>query len=348
MQHFPISGIPFHQQKTSGHTGNYWETIFFDHKQLFSRIQLIHPVAAGLNYHKDMTGPDPADLIVREPSPKEVVRALYLFRTAPLPRHARVFVAVKTRPLERFVGAAAWWLNGDKLFFRLAVQPGSTVRLAACRLLVGKIAECGCALGIRSMHHADLLPDDSEWVPFLKENGFVVLHSERFFEVSGRESWARTMKIADRMRNQFPPAWRTESIRQHPPETILDFIEPCHLMPPDEVRERWCEDCPYGFELDLSAILFDDARPVGVFLMRRILDVLYIDVRIVQTGNRLLNSLGNVALLRHTAVKAGLAQSHTTRLQFRGGEIEHRETANLALRMGGNELPSRHIFIRTL
>ncbi len=304
----------------------------------FYRIQLIRLV----------TGPDPSDLTVREPSPTEIGRALHLFRTDPLPRQARVFVAVKTRPLERFVAAAAWWPMGDTLGFRLAVQPGSADRLAASDRLVRQIAECGRALGIRNMRYADLLLDNSEWVPTLKENGFVILHSERFFEASARESWARTVEMAERMRDKFPPSWHTESIRQHPPETILDFIEPFHLMPADEVRDRWRDDCPYGFELDLSAILFDGARPVGAFLMRRKLDVLFVDVRVVQTGNQLLNSLGNVALLRHSALTYGSARRDINRLQFRGGEMEHRETANLAMRMGGNELPPRHTFARSL
>jgi hypothetical protein len=108
-----------------------------------------------------MTGPDPSDLIVREPSSTETGRALYLFRAAPLPRHARAFVAVKTRPLERFVAAAAWWPMGDTLAFRLAVQPGSTARLAARSQLVRQIAEYGHALGIRNLRYADLLLDNS-------------------------------------------------------------------------------------------------------------------------------------------------------------------------------------------
>lgn len=273
---------------------------------------------------------------------------LYLFRSAPLPRQARALVAVKTRPLERFVAAAAWWPLGDTLNFRLAIQPGSSARLVAGNQLIRQIAESARAAGIRNLRYVDLLLDHNECVPLLKENGFVVSHSERFFEVAARESWARTMEIAERMRDKFPPAWRADAIRHHRPETILDFIEPYHLMPPDELHDRWRDDCPYGFELDLSAILFDGARPVGAFLMRRKLDMLCVDVRVVETGNRLLNSLGNVALLRHTAVSAGSGLSNVTRLQFRGGETEHLETANLALRMGGNELPPRHIFTRIL
>ncbi len=295
-----------------------------------------------------MTGFNSSDLIVREPSSTEAERALYLFRASPLTRHSRAFVAVKTRPMERIIAAAAWWPMGDSLGFRLAFQPGSAVRLAAGNLLVRQIAECGRSLHIRNIRYADLLLDSSEYVPLLKESGFVVIHSERIFEVSARESWARTMEIAERMREKFPPAWRTESIRHHRPETILNFIERFHLMPAEELRDRWREDCPYGFELDLSAILFDGARPLGAFLMRRKLDTLCVDVRVVQTGNRLLNSLGNVALLRHSCVTHGPVRSDVNRLQFRGGEAEHRETANLALRMGGSELPPRHTFARSL
>ena len=82
--------------------------------------------------------------------------------------------------------------------------------------------------------------------------------------------------------------------------------------------------------------------------MRRKLDMLCMDVRVVKTGNRLLDSLGNVALLRHTCVTLGPVPSDLNRLQFRGGEMEHRETANLAFRMGGKELPARHLFARSL
>jgi hypothetical protein len=295
-----------------------------------------------------MSGSDPTDLIVREPSAAEAHRALHLFRSAPLPRRARVLVGVKTRPLERFVAALAWWPMGEALGFRLAVQPGSPAKFAACNKLIQQLAEGGRAAGIRNLRYADLLLDDSEWVPLLKENGFVVLHSERFFEVSTQESWARTMEIAERMRDKFPAAWRTDSIRHHRPEIILDFIEPYHLMPAEEVCDRWRDDCPYGFELDLSAILFDGARPVGTFLMRRKLDVLFVDVRVVQTGNRLLNSLANAALFRHSCVTRGSGPGDIRRLQFRGGEMEHRETANLALRMGGSELPPRYTFARSL
>lgn len=295
-----------------------------------------------------MTGPDPSDLLVREPSPAEIGRALHLFRTDPLPRQARLFVAVKMLPLERFVAAAAWWPMADALVFRLAVQPGSAARLAAADRLVRQIAESGRALGVRTMRYAALLPDNSEWVPVLKENAFAVLHSERFFEVSAVKASARMKALAERMRDKFPSTWRTDSIRHHRPETILNLIEPYQLMPAEEVRDRWRDDCPYGFELDWSAILFDGSRPVGAFLTRWKLDTLCVDVRVVQTGDLLLNSLGNMALFCHGADQAGSAKPVINRLQFRGGEIEHLETANLARRMGGNELPPRHTFARSL
>ncbi len=62
--------------------------------------------------------------------------------------------------------------------------------------------------------------------------------------------------------------------------------------------------------------------------------MLFIDIRVVQTGNRLLNSLGNVALLRHTAARVGPVSNVINRLQFRGGEIQHRENRQPGLANG--------------
>lgn len=296
---------------------------------------------------QEATTPRLPDLFVRQPSRTEIGRALYLFRNSRLPPQARIFVAVKTRPIERFVAAAAWWPLGQIICFRLAVQGAATMRTEASKLLIAKISECGRDLQLNTTQYADLLADDNEWIEILKENGFTQLRSERFFEISAQQAWTRTMEVFKRYEARIPPGWRTDSIRHHSPETILDFIKPYRLMPPEEVRDRWRADCPHGFALDLSSILFDGAHPIGTFLLHKEHDILCVDVRVVQAGNRLLNSLGNAILLYHTAKRCGPA-GIIRRLQFRGGEIEHRETANLALRMGGHELPARHVFAKLL
>jgi len=76
-------------------------------------------------------------------------------------------------------------------------------------------------------------------------------------------------------------------------------------MPPEELCSRWRADCPDGFHLDFSSILFDGAIPCGVLLLRRCLEGYFVDVRVVKAANRLLRSLGNVLLLYHAAKTHG-------------------------------------------
>src|ERR1039458_5066856 len=65
--------------------------------------------------------PDPT---IREPAPEEVERVLHLFRNVPLPPEARLLAAVRSRPVERFIAAAAWWPEGTVGRFQLACQAG--------------------------------------------------------------------------------------------------------------------------------------------------------------------------------------------------------------------------------
>jgi hypothetical protein len=66
----------------------------------------------------------------------------------------------------------------------------------------------------------------------------------------------------------------------------------------------------------------------------------------VKLENRRERALGNIALLHHIAARRD-PYGPIKWLRFRAGEIEHRETANLAIRMGGRELLPRHVFAKT-
>jgi hypothetical protein len=287
-----------------------------------------------------------ADLVICEPAPSELERAVYLFRNARLRPEARIFVAVRSRPVERFVAAAAWWPEGNAGRFQLACSPG-ILRDEVCSLLIERVSQRARIAGKESLQYGELLADKSEWIELLARQGFMRLRSERFFEVSAVQSWTRTVETFEKYKSKIPPGWRTESIRQHAPETIFDLIAPYRLMPPGELRDYWRADSAFGFELDLSSTLFDGPRPIGTFLTRKVRDTLCVDVRVVQAENRMLRSLGNVCLLYHVA-KRWRPDGGINQLQFRGGTTEHRETANLAMRMDGRELPPRHIFSRCL
>jgi hypothetical protein len=147
-------------------------------------------------------------------------------------------------------------------------------------LLIDRLAEGAHRAGMATLQCANLLTDDNEWFGILRSHGFECLHSERSFEVPLQDAWTRVMQLHQKHGSQIPATWRTDSIREHPPETALDLIGPHRLMPPAEVRHYWRPNSQFGFDLDLSCILFDSERPFGAFLLRRMGEVGYVDVRV--------------------------------------------------------------------
>jgi hypothetical protein len=293
-----------------------------------------------------MTNPQAPDLAVREPAQAELERVLYLFGTTPVFVEARLLAAVRARPIEHFVAAAAWWPEGMIARLQLACQPGAT-RAAVAGPLIERVADCAHQAGMEALHYADLLPAEHEWAEVLRGQGFERLRSERCFEVPVRNVWTRVTQLHQRHEAEIPAGWRTDPIRLHPPEVILELIAPHRLLPPPEVRRSWQANAMSGFDLDLSCILFDRERAFGTLLLRRIGDLLYVDVQVVHEPNPRLRSLGDLCLIYHDALRVA-PDGQIRRIQFRSGETEHRQTANLALRMGGRELPPRHVFARKL
>lgn len=293
-----------------------------------------------------MVNTGPSDLAIREPAQAELERVLYLFHRTPLCAEARLLAAVRSRPIERFVAAAAWWPEGPIARFQLACQPGVT-RTAVVGPLIERLAECARRAGLDALHYADLLPVDHEWAEVLRAQGFERLRSERYFEVAVPNLWSRITQLYQKHEREIPAGWRTDPIRLHPPEAILDLIAPHRLLPPPEVLRAWQPNTISGFDLDLSCILFDRERAFGTLLLRHVGDLLYVDVQVVQESNPRLRSLGDICLIYHDAVRVA-PDGPIRRIQFRSGETEHRQTANLALRSGGREMPPRHVFARKL
>jgi len=286
------------------------------------------------------------DLAIRPAADAEFPRAFYLFRGARVRPQARLLVAVRSRPVERFVAAAAWWPAGRIGCFQLASQPGVSRAEVCARLFEGMAAEMRDA-GLESMQYGEALAEGNEWIIFLQDQGFTWLRTERFFEVAVEESWTRTMETFAKHQARIPADWRTEPIRKHAPEVIFEVIAPHRLMPPPELIENWRADLATGFDLDLSSILFAGERAIGTLLVRKVQDSLYVDVRVVTHENQLLRALGNVLLFKHMALQRDVNRN-VVWLKFRGGATEHRETANLALRMGGREMSPRHVYAKTL
>jgi hypothetical protein len=292
------------------------------------------------------------DLAIREPAPEEVERALHLLRNVPLSPEARLMVAARSRPVARFIAAAAWWPEGTVGRFQIACQPGMA-RAAVAGLLIERLGECARRAGMLTLQCANLLADDNEWFGILRSQGFECLRSERSFEVPFQDARTRVLRLHQKHGSQIPAGWRTDSIRNHPPETALDLIAPHRLMPPAEVRNYWQANSQFGFDIDLSCILFDGERPFGTFLSRRMGEGTYIDVEVVREPNPRLRSLGGLFMLYRMfmvsdEIERLSANSPIRWLWFRSGATEHRQTANLAFRLGGRELSRCHLMAKAL
>jgi GNAT superfamily N-acetyltransferase len=292
------------------------------------------------------------DLAIREPAPEEVGRVLYLFRNVPPPAEASLLAAARSRPVERFIAAVAWWPQGTAGRFQLVCQPG-VAPVVVGGLLIDRLAECARRARMRTIQYANLLTDDNGWLGILRSHGFQCLHSERSFQVPLEDAWARVERFYQKHGSQIPASWRTDSIRNHPPETALELMAPHRLMPPAEVRSCWRADPLFGFDLDLSCILLDGDRPFGTFLTRRAGEGIRIDVQVVREPNPRRRSLGDLFMLYRMFMAyydaRGRSENRPIRwLWFRSGAIEHRQTANLALRLGGRELSRCHLMAKTL
>ncbi|HEV2211347.1 MAG TPA: hypothetical protein VG167_21490 [Verrucomicrobiae bacterium] len=285
------------------------------------------------------------DPMIRSPLPNELPRVLHLFRNARLRASARLIVAERTHPIPRFVGAAAWWQEGAVGRFELACQPGQ-IKTDVLPGLIEAVSAAARQAGLETIQYAELLGDESVWLESLTAAGFERLRSERFFEIACRDAWRRIMRLYERHRGAIPATWRTDPIRAHPPEVIFELAMPHRLVPPEDLRHFWQASTAGGFDLDLSCILFEGERPFGTLLARHLADVLYVDVQIVKEPNPRLRSLGDLCMLYHDAQRVG--PDGLSWVRFRSGETEHRQTANLALRMGGRELPRRHVWARRL
>jgi hypothetical protein len=286
------------------------------------------------------------NLVVRAPSPTEAPRAIYLFGHLRPPAGSRLFVALRAQPIQRLIGAGAGWLHESIALFRVVCQPG-VPRTVVSGPLIGQLEEWGRSNNADLLQCADLLPDEDEWSVILMRHGFHCVRSERFFQVPYHLAHNRVTTSAKRHQKDIPGTWRTESIRHHPPERVLNLVVQYRLLPPAELLDHWRTDLPFGFDLDMSSILLDGKEPIGTLLVRRIPNAFVVDVRVVICQNPRLRALGNLCLFCHISRRIA-ADGPIHWLEFRGGEAEHLETANLAIRMGGREVAQRRVLGKKL
>jgi hypothetical protein len=285
-------------------------------------------------------------MIFRQPMPTEMDRVVHLFRNVRLRADSVFLVAEKTHPIPRFVASAVCWAEGVNGRFQLACQPGLEGNEAFTGL-IQHVMELARQARLEAVQFADLLPEAHPLFGVLQGQGFERIRTERSFETCSRDTWTRIKRLYDKHQPAIPPQWRTDPVHLHRPEVIMDMIAPHRLLPPEEVRHLWQSAAAAGFDLEMSCILFDGNRPFGAFLARRPADILYVDVQVVKEPNPRLRSLADLCLVYHVVRRVG-PDGPIHRIRFRCGETEHRQTANLALRMGGHELARMHVLGKRL
>lgn len=287
--------------------------------------------------------PTAPDLVARLVAPEEQHRATYLFRTEAEkpPADARFIAAVRAQPVERFTAAAAVWPVGEAAHFLLARQPGQDAAAAADALIPALEAFCSRASELR---YGRLLASDDEWAGDLARNGFQPKNTERVFEVAFPSIWNRIDRMLREKVHEFPVSWRLTPITKCPPETVWPLIAPYRLISFDDLRKLWHAPPPMGYSREYSVVLFDGNEPIGAFLTRKNDRCVAVDIRVVKAIPARLRALANVTLMSFIH-----RQTHSNSLQtavFRADELSHRETANLARRLGGKEVSRRHNFVK--
>jgi hypothetical protein len=199
-------------------------------------------------------------------------------------------------------------------------------------------------LGAEKLIYAQLLAESQEVAPWLARHGYLAQQTERILESPFSTVYQRVGALFARHYTEMPGSWTTEPIRCHSPETVWPLIAPFRLIKFESLQSLWTTPGERGYHPEFSNILFDAGTPVGVLLVRTDHDCLIIDIRVVKPITPRLRSLGNIAFFAH--IRRLVIPTAWRVVRFRGDQVEHRETANLARRMGGRQVAVRHTYIR--
>lgn len=272
----------------------------------------------------------------------EMERARRIFEAKAVPPFAQFLVHVKPKPVERIVGALAWWRDGEFVKFALARLPGVDAGKVAEPLLKAFDEEIARSSDFTETVYFKPLAESDEWARELVLAGFTPTRPERIFEVPFATTYQRGTGMIRKFERFFPRTWRTVSITACAPEVAWQLVAPHRLVTLEALKVGWKSLSPEGFHGAFSSILFDATLPIGAFLVRVNGDRIAVDVRVVNLPSSRLRALGNLALFDH--IRRQIDPQSLRVAVFRGDAKEHLETANMAFRMGGQEVARRCVF----
>lgn len=284
---------------------------------------------------------EPLSIRAALPSEEFRARALFASEDTKPPANAEFLLALRKHPVERIVGTLAMWKCEDDLEFLLARLPGVDAGEIATGLLPGADR---LAPDFREICYGRLLSPQDEWSPFLENAGYARTRTERVFEADVPAASDRIRRLYRRYADSFPKTWRIEPIARHRPETVWPLISAYRLITADDLQLLWHLPTPRGYHHDWSPILFDENGPLGVVLVRFNGRCVAFDIRVVKPIPAKSRALANIALIEFIIDQSESSLPRT--VAFRGDESVHRETANLAFRLGGHEVGRRHRYVK--
>lgn len=213
--------------------------------------------------------------------------------------------------------------------------------------------------GVRRLHAMDLLPEDGPAAKRLLSRGWIVASRNEFFEGRTSATWPRVDALYQRLANSADGAAALRQLQAGAPmpawfPAIFALVSSKGLVPP-ELLERRLEqlDRTGGYSRLTSRVLLTTGPApalAAVLLMRMDATSATIDARVADPAVCAAAgvSVGQANILLLHSVLAGLRACGVDTLRYHAHPANHRETANMARRLGATRVGTACLWQRDL
>lgn len=254
------------------------------------------------------------------------------------PRGASWFLALAQRPVERIVGAAAWWppdADGAARFRWNLIHAYAAGETAVTFMeeLAAEVASHS-ALTLRS---AVMLPPDSDAARVLEAAGFAKARQNRVFVLPGQESRARALRVGERIWKSKAQELEHAGVRLMPltqanAEAVWSFIEPYGLMQ----RHEYVNAVKAGTLRDFSVVLEAGGQVCGAYLCKRVSDeIVSVPVYVVAEDAAIHQDVGSALLVHAYAQRPGCGR--VLEMHMRADPVLSPSAPRLYARYGGRQ-----------
>lgn len=291
--------------------------------------------------------------MIRFSYPDELPRIQSILAGSPVPGNAQFIVSVKEQPVERILAAVAWWLEaGDA-----DAPPGAIFSLHAAgavdlgdedlQALLAAVEDAARKEGAHRLLARFSVPEKHPLFQKLTSLGYASVKFDRHFIVPGEIVKSRSIRIYRRVAPRIPEGWKVESIKGHCAEAVFALVAQHGLMPQHEFMNYWDASNRERFEDEYSCVAFEGDTMIGAFLLTRRGEAeLHIHVEAVATEKMAVSHLVAAALRNFSF--SHCVEGFPKVFSWRADSDRHQQTANSALRQGGEERPPQHFLSKSL